>query len=223
MGVVVVLVALAFGISQSPLLDVDEIEVIGAARTGADQVLEVAGIERGAPLLGLDLSDARESIAALPWVDQVRSSRTWGGRVAFDVTEREAVVQIPVEEAWALVDRRGRVLQVGPDRGDLPVVRFGPVPEPGEWLRASALPLLEVGEALMPLDNDGIGWISWKNGQVVVDLTGEGEVHWGGRDDPSGKAAALATLLAKVDLNCLEKLNLSVPELPVLTRHDDCS
>ena len=100
-------VAIAFGITQSPLLDVDEVEVIGGTRTGADQILEAAGVEPGTPLLGLDLSGPRKAIAALPWVDQVRSRRTWGGKVTFDVTEREAVAQIPVDESWALVDGGG--------------------------------------------------------------------------------------------------------------------
>ncbi|MYH73094.1 MAG: FtsQ-type POTRA domain-containing protein, partial [Acidimicrobiia bacterium] len=78
-GVIAVLAAAAFGVTQSPLLDVDEVEVIGARRTSAAQVLEAAGVELGTPLLGLDLSGPRKSIAALPWVNQVRSSRTWGG------------------------------------------------------------------------------------------------------------------------------------------------
>ena len=226
-GVAVVLVAAGFGVSQSPLLDVDEIEVIGGPRTGADKILEAAGVEVGTPLLGLDLSGPRETIAALPWVDQVRSSRTWGGKVTFDVTEREAVAQIPVNDGWALADGRGRVLQVTPTPANLPVVLFSPVPQPGGWLRGAALPLLEASEALIPLQGDDIGSISWVNGQVVVDLPGGGEVYWGGRDDPRGKAIALATMLAKVvDENCLEKLqkiDLSVPELPSLTPKDACS
>ena len=226
-GIAVVLAAAAFGISQSPLLDVDEIEVIGAPRTGADQILEAAGVEAGAPLLGLDLSGPRKSIAALPWVDQVRSSRTWGGKVTFDVTEREAVAQIPVDEEWALADGQGRVLQVTPTPGNLPVVLFSPVPQPGGWLRDAALLLLEASEALIPLQGDDIGAISLENGQVVVDLPGGGKVYWGGRDDPRGKAIALATMLAKVvDADCLErleKIDLSVPELPSLTPKEACS
>lgn len=222
-GAVLVLLAIGFGVTQSPLLDVDEVEVIGARRTGAAHVLEVAGIEPGAPLLGLDLSGPRRSIAALPWVDQVRSNRTWGGKVTFDITERTAVAQIPVEEKWALVDLHGRVLQIDPTPANVPVVLFSPVPEPGEWLSGSALPLLEASEALIPLHGDGIGSISRVNGQVIVDLPGAGQVHWGGRDDPRGKAVALATFLAKVDLECFEIIDLSVPEFPVLTRNDNCS
>ena len=221
-GIVAVLFAIGFGITQSPLLDVDEVEVIGARRTGADNVLEAAGIKPGTPLLGLDLSGPRRAIAALPWVYQVRSSRTWGGKVTFDVTEREAVAQIPVGEEWVMVDLHGRVLQVNSTPGNLPVVLFGPVPEPGEWLMASALPLLEVSEALIPLQDDGIGAISWVNGQLIVDLPGPREARWGGRDDPHGKAIALATFLARVDLNCYEMVDLSIPELPALTPIDDC-
>ena len=226
-GIVVVLVAAGFGISQSPLLDVDEIEVIGGPHTGTDKILEAAGVEVGTPLLGLDLSGPRRSIAALPWVDQVRSSRTWGGKVTLDVTEREAVAQIPVNEGWALADSQGRVLQVTPTPANLPVVLFSPVPQPGGWLQSATLPLLEASEALIPLQGDEIGSISLVNGQVVVDLPGSGEVLWGGRDDPRGKAIALATMLAKaVDENCLEKvqkIDLSVPELPSLTPKDACS
>ena len=228
-GVVVVLLAAAFGISRSSLLDVDEVEVIGARRTGANQVLEVAGVELGTPLLGLDLSGPRNSIAALPWVDQVRSSRTWGGKVTFDVTERTPVAQIPVgaqvagEQSWAVVDIEGRVLQVSPTPGQLPVVQFSPVPEPGEWLSESALPLLEISEALMPLQGEGIGAIFWNDGQLIVDLPGVGQAHWGGRDNARGKAVTLATFLARVDLQCYEKVDLSDPERPALTPIEDCS
>lgn len=221
-GVVVVLLAAGYGITQSPLLDVDEVEVVGARRTSVTQVLEAAGIESGTPLLGLGLSSSRKSIAALPWVDQVRSSRAWGGKVTFEVTEREPVAQIRGDAGWALIDPLGRVLQVNPAPGNLPIVLFDPVPEPGGWLFDSALPLLEASEALMALDRSDIGSISRVDGQVTVDLVDGGQAHWGGRDDPHGKAAALATVLAKVDLRCLEKADLSVPEFPVLTRYDDC-
>ena len=222
-GLVAVLLAIGFGITQSPLLDVDEVEVIGAPRTGAERVLEAAGIEPGVPLLGLDLSSPRESIAALPWVDQVRASRTWGGKVTFDVTERSAVAQIPVDGRWVAVDLQGRVLQVDSTPWELPVVLFGPVPEPGKWLGARALPLLEVSEALVSLHDEGIGVISWVDGRVFVELPGEVRAHWGGGGDPHGKAVALATFLARVDLHCFEIIDLSIPERPALTPIDDCS
>ena len=221
-GLVAVLLAIGYGITQSPLLDVDEVEVIGAPRTGVDHVLETAGIEPGTPLLGLDLSGPRRSIAALPWVDQVRASRTWGGKVTLDVTERSAVAQVPVDGQGAVVDLQGRVLQIDSTPWELPVVLFGPVPEPGEWLGTRALPLLEVGEALVPLQGEGIGAISWVDGRVMVDLPGDVRAHWGGRDDPRGKAVVLATFLARVDLNCFEMIDLSIPEFPALTPIDDC-
>ncbi|WP_420638269.1 cell division protein FtsQ/DivIB [Candidatus Poriferisocius sp.] len=222
-GLVVVLVAIGYGITQSPLLDVDEVEVIGAQRTGADVVLATAGIERGDPLLGLDVSGARRAIAALPWVDQVRSSRGWGGKVTFDVTEREAVAQVAVEAGWALSDVQGRVLHIDPAPADVPVVLVGSVPQPGGWLPGTALPLLEAAEALGSIPAEELGPISWVNGQVIIDLPGSGQASWGGRDDPQGKAVTLATFLAKVDLHCFELIDLSVPEFPVLTRIDDCS
>ncbi len=221
-GALAVLVAIGYGVTQSPLLDVDEVEVIGAPRTGTDRVRQAAGIDAGAPLLWLDLSGPRTSVAALPWVDQVRARRTWGGKVTFDVTERLAVAQLPVGEQWAVVDLQGRVLQIDSAPWALPVVLFGPVPEPGEWLGDQALPLLEVGKALAPLRGEGIGAISWVEGRVIVDLPGGAQAHWGGRDDPRAKAVALATFLVRVDLQCFETIDLSIPEFPALTSRPGC-
>jgi len=221
-GALAVAGAVAFAVVQSPLLDVDEVEVIGVRRTGADQVLQAAGVEPGTALLGLDLSGPRRSIAALPWVDQVRSTRAWSGRITFDITEREAIAQIPVEDRWASVDLQGRVLQIDPAPGQLPVVLFAPVPEPGKWLARSALPLLEVSEAIIPLVGDGIGSVYRLNGRVMVDLPGKGQVDWGGLDDSEGKAVALAAFLAEAGASCFEEGDLGVPEFPVLTRKDDC-
>ena len=174
--------------------------------------------------MGLDLSGPRRSIVALPWVDQVRSSRTWGGKVTFEITEREAVAQVPAADGWAMVDRRGRVLQVTPIPTALPTVLVNTVPEPGGWLHEATLPLLEVSEALIPVAGSGIGPISLANGEVVVALAHGGQAHWGGRDDPTGKATSLATVLDQVErLDCVAKIDLSVPEFPVLTRNENCS
>ncbi|MYG94082.1 MAG: FtsQ-type POTRA domain-containing protein [Acidimicrobiia bacterium] len=221
-GLLALLVAAGYAFTQSPLLDVDEIQVIGAQRTGAHNVIEVAGIELGTPLLGLDLAGARRAIAALPWVDQVRSNRTWGGEITFDVSERTAVAQVWVNQKWALVDIAGRVLEVVPSRQRLPVVLVGAVAEPGGWLSSVVVPLLEVSEALMPIAGRGIDSIAWQNDQVMVNLVGDQQVYWGGRENAEAKAVALATFLDKVNSNCYDKIDLSVPAFPVLTSNRDC-
>ncbi|MCY3967165.1 MAG: FtsQ-type POTRA domain-containing protein [bacterium] len=223
LGVVGLLVALAWGFTQSPFLDVDEVVVIGAQRTGSQNVLDAAGIEVGTPLLGLDLDGPRRSVAALPWVHRVRSNRTWGGKITLDVVEREAVAQAYTGDFWVLVDVKGRVLQEGNRQQKLPVVQVASVPEPGGWLASSAAPLLEVSEALMPLaGRHSLGAISWQNAQVVVGLEGDRQALWGSADSSQAKAVALATFLEKVDSDCYEQIDLGVPDFPVLTSSGLC-
>ncbi len=221
-GAVVVVVALGWGFTQSSFLDVDEVRVIGAQRTGPQAVIEAAGIELGTPLLGLDLEAPRSAVAALPWVDLVRSSKTWGGIITLDVSERTAVAQVFVNNRWALVDVHGRVLAVVASKQQLPVVAVSNVAKPGGWLAPEAIPLVEASQALMPLAGTEIGAISWQDDQVVVALPADRQVLWGGSENTQAKAIALATFLEKVDSNCYEQIDLSVPEFPVLTSNNIC-
>lgn len=223
---VVAVVALGFlGALWTPLLDVDEVRVTGAAHTGADVVLARSGVEVGARLSAVDLGTAGRRIAELPWVQEVRLHRGVGGVVAIEVVERAAVAVVGSGAAAALVDRDGRVLGPAAGAADVgPVVALvgtAPAPPPGRFLEAAAADALVVAERLQAALPGAISTLQ------LEDLTGTlatgGAVRFGDATQLDAKLRSLRTVLDQVDLTCLARIDLGLPGTPVLTREERCS
>lgn len=211
--------------TRSELLDVDRIAVTGATRTPAGEILEAAAINRGQPLIGLDLPGARSRIARLPWVKDVYSTRAWDGSVTFGVTERSAVAAVAMAGAWAITGADGRVLEVtpAPTDGVVPILGLNVVSAtPGDWLTGTQTGALAVAGSLYEPVRSAVRAVEVTPEGYVLDLHMPGRVILGDSSDIAEKLAAVHTFLAKVNLRCLEVLDVRAAAAPVLTRGYPC-
>lgn len=213
-------------VMKSPLLDVDDISVSGAVRTDTTAVIEVGGVELGQPLLEVDTSGAKSAIAELPWVDTVSASQSLRGDVSFSITERTAVAVVPGAAGWLLVDPNGRVLDHVASFPDDIVVVEGRAwnAEPGGWIGEGALPSLQVA-ALLPagLRAKVASVRAGDSANLQLVLFGGGVVDLGDASQLEEKFLSTLTLLVRVDLHCLDRIDVRAPNVPVLTRIDGCS
>lgn len=222
----VAVVALGFlGALWTPLLDVDEVRVQGVGHTGADAVLERAGIEAGDQLVQVDLAGAGARVAALPWVQQVRIERRLDGRVTFEVRERTPVALLGAGAQALLVDRDGRVLgpaSTAPELGGL--IQLQGVSEtvaPGAYLPSEADDALALAEALSTAAPGTVGTLRLDG--LTAALVEGGTVRFGDARQLDAKVRSLRTVLDQVDLTCLDVIDLRLPGSPVLTREEGCS
>ena len=111
-GAVVALLLLAAASTQSPLFDVDEVRIVGATRTTPDTLRDVAAIDLGTPILGLDTDAAEQRLLALPEVQTASASATWGGVVTIEVNERLPVARIDSDNGVIIVAGDGVVIDV---------------------------------------------------------------------------------------------------------------
>src|SRR5690606_26352017 len=79
----------AAALTRTSLLDVDRIEVEGAARSGAAEVRRAAGVATGEPLVDVDTGAVAARVEELAWVAQARVDRAWPATLRIRVTERE--------------------------------------------------------------------------------------------------------------------------------------
>lgn len=216
-------------VERSPLLDVDQVTVSGAEKTPVVAVVQASGIDKGEPLLQVDVAAARAAIADLPWVQRVSSDRTLGGEVRFTVTERVAVAAVPGASGWLLVDSDGRVLETTDElSGDVVVVdgaRWQVAP--GGWVGEGALPALDVA-ALLPAGlRPKVASIQVMaaegSGDLELVLFGGGRVLLGDAGELDQKFLAALTLLVRLDIDCLDTIDVRAPSVPVLTRLAECS
>ena len=151
LGVVAAAVVLALGVTRSPVLDVDRLEVTGAAHTPTDVVQHATGIRRHAPMTDVDLDRARQGVLALPWVRSVSITRDWPATVKVVVAERTAVAVVTAGSAgFALVDGDGRVLETSAaaPAGFMLLANVPTPGPPGTSIDSSASEALEVARVV---------------------------------------------------------------------------
>lgn len=210
---------LVYGVTRSPLLDVDAVKVRGLDRTPVDEAVVAAGLGGGQQMTDLDLARVRTRVEALPWVRAVEVRRDWPGTVTIAVTERRAVglLVAPSGEHFAFIDADGRILgHAPPEAGDLAlIVGAGEVPAPGLHIVGAA----EALRLLAALDGrPAVAELHVRAPFVEAVLKGGAVVQFGHGDELEDKIVALRTLATRVDLSTVAVIDVRVPSAPALTR-----
>jgi cell division protein FtsQ len=224
-GAAVLALAGLWGLTRTPLLDVDHIEVAGAANSGAEAVVATSTIERGGALVTAPLGRAADRIAALPWVETVEVSRRWPGTVVIEVVERRPVAYVPATKGVVLVDRAGRQLATAeaPPAELLRLDVAAIAPAPGASLPSRTRAVLDLaGTVPSSLTGRVVALRTERDGTIsgTVRLRNDADAHLllGSATQTGAKWLALATVLDGADPARLATIDLRVPAAPALTR-----
>ncbi|HEX2038748.1 MAG TPA: FtsQ-type POTRA domain-containing protein [Acidimicrobiales bacterium] len=219
---VVGLALAAAGATRSPLMDVDYVDLQGAEHTARADLLRATGLDRHPQLIDVKTSEVVRRTEALPWVEAARAEKAWPRTVRIRITERtEAAVAAVKGGGWALLDRTGRVLEVGPDRRAdiIGVAGIEVAAKPGRTVGAPARDALAVAAAVPRHLHDRVRDVTLApGGELELRLAPSGIVRFGPAEQVAAKVQALETMLAKVDLRRLAVLDIRAPSAPVLTR-----
>ena len=214
--------ALSYGVTRSPLFDVDTVRVRGATHTVPEQVIAAAGLDHDKAMTDVDEARIAARIEALPWVERATVARSWPGTVEVTLLERTPVAAVSVgTDAWALVDTTGRVLSQEPGvpaeltRVEVSGVTVAPGADVPADLRAAvrvveALPEALVGRVPVVVINP--------DATLELRLDGKVPVQFGAATAVRQKLTALTTLVQKADLGRVRVIDVRVPTAPVLTR-----
>jgi cell division protein FtsQ len=218
LGVLAALVAGGVGVTRSPLLDVDRVQVRGGSRSGADAVRAAVGIPDGRAMVSVDPVAAVGRLERLPWVERATVVRSWPSTVVVRLVERTPVAELGDGADAVLVDRSGRVLGPAADADRLPSAGPAPVAGPGDRVVAARRPLVRVLADLPPevrrqvdrgvLTGEGIGLV----------LTDGIRVRLCDGRRLGAKADALGALLEQADRSTIDTIDLCVPTAAALTR-----
>lgn len=227
LGLVAVAVA-AWGLTRTPLLDLDHVRYEGVSGADAGEVEAVAGLATGTAMVDLDLGRVEREIEALPWVASATASRDWPGTVRVVVVARTPVAVVGTADGPSfLADADGVLLRQAPPVVAVPRVAVEPTVALGE-VDTHALPGISVA---VKLPADLTAWVeaitidvgtSDTGPSLGLDLMGSARVHLGFADLVDDKLAAVRALLQSADLACLDLIDVSVADLPTMTRDADC-
>lgn len=213
----------AWGLSRTPLFDVDRITVTGTAGANRGEILENSTVAVGAPMLMLDVDGAEQSIESLPWVKSAHVWRDWPATVRIAVEQRVPAAAVPAGEGrTALVDANGYAVAFDSGETALPFVSVPFSGELGDIHTAADGPLAFV--TAMP--EDLRGWVTAVNGAVDADgigltLVGGATVVLGEPVLIDDKIGAVRAVLGSADLRCITAIDVTMPDLATVTRATD--
>ena len=217
----VALVGLAYGTTRSPLLDVDEVRLLGAAHTTQEQIEEAGRLGGGPQLADVKPAVVVARLERLPWVQDAKVVRHWPSTVEVTLVERTPLATVPAAAGgWALVDGTGRVLEVTPEPASGMVqVNAAAAPAPGEHVRPVTVGALGVLDALPPSLSERVNGLTVaEDGTIDVHAVGLPLIHFGRPTAVRAKLVALTTLVARTNLKGATAIDVRVPTAPVLTR-----
>lgn len=241
----VVLALLLAAATQSALLDIDEVRVVGAQGLTPEEVRAVAAVELGTPVLGLDTDAVERRVRSLPKVQQVLVNSSWGGVLTVEVIERLPVARIATPDGVMVLAADGMVIDVlslssetetETETDDSPeLVLPDAVMELPEI--SGAMFLRDVGEFVPNVLDDALviaaelpddiqrvtQGVEITVDSLVLRAVGGGRISLGDARDLDEKFTTIRAFLAQVDLSCLDTLNVRAPAVPVVQRNPNCS
>jgi cell division protein FtsQ len=217
-GLLAVLGLLAWLLWTGPLFTVGTVRVDGAGTLTSAEVVDVAGIAQGTPLMRVDVEAAEARVARLPQVAGVEVTRGWPRSVVVTVIERVPVAVVEQDGLRSLVDADGVLFDTVTGYPPVGVVPLE-VADPGPEDRATRAALA----ALVALPEDVRGEVAGAQATTAEDVTLTLEdgtiVLWGSEVDAGTKAAALGALLEQLRTGALDPadtIDVSAPSAVVL-------
>jgi len=206
-----VVVATAFGLILyfTPLMSARDILVIGTGEITADEVVEVAGVAEGTPLLQVNTDVVAERVAAIRRVASARVQREYPSTLRITIVERIPIAVKDFPDGPHLYDRDGVDFATGPAPLNLPYLDVDN-PGPGDLPTQAALAVLT---ALRPEVAGQVGRIAAPSvASITLTLTDGRVVVWGTEDRTQEKADKLAALLTQPG----RTYDVSSPDLPTV-------
>lgn len=214
MVAVLVVAAAVWVLVFSPVLDVTEVRVAGAAPETTSAVREAVEVPEGRSLLWLDTAAVADRVRTLPRVATVDVRRSLPGTLVVTVSEREPVLAVTGPNGVVLVDRTGfayRTIPKLPAGVPLLALPAATAPSPEDPATATAVRVLST------LPDDLRRRIAQVRAGGPFDvgflLTDGRGVRWGADAENDRKAAVLGPLLTRPG----QTYDVSTPELAVVS------
>ena len=211
-----------YAATQSELLDVDEIEVVitGGNEISSDEVVTLSGISLSQSMISVDSREAESEILKNSWVDEVEVRKDWPDNVLIWVSLRAAFAHVvTIEGNFATVDINGIVLKSSrmDSSSNLVTLLAEKLPAPGAKVEGVQM-LLEAAKSITPDLQKWVKIISPTANGVRVELDDSVFVDLGAHQDFSNSISDLKAVLGQVELTCIQSIDVSIQDNPVVKR-----
>lgn len=190
---VVVAIIAAIVVFLTPAFSVRSFEVEGNNHVSNEQVIEATGVAEGERLAQVNVSQAAQGVASLPWVQTVTVNRGWPSSLKVSIVEQQAVAYMNESDGTHLLNEKGAAFAIE-DPPQEAVEITGDARDNEEVRRAA----LEVASSISEPTRAQIDSIEARGEYVfVINLDDGRTVVWGASEDNHDKALALDTVLER--------------------------
>lgn len=219
-----------FALFEAPTFEAASTQISGHGRTNEGAIAAALAIGEDQALITYDTQAAVERLSALPWVEQASVIRQWPSTVRVVIHEHALVAGVGDAggQQWLLLSSDRQVIEerLSPPAG-VPLIVVADqtldsavVGEPMEGIARGYELALGRPEQLGP-------WISnWSiddAGVVTANLTGSARAIFGAAGDIRTQLVSLASILnGGTPLTCIDLIDLSTPDTPVIQRNQSC-
>ena len=205
----VIAVALALVLYFTPVMAARSLVVVGTGAVTRDEVVDVAQVRLGTPLLQINTDAVADRVAGIARVASARVQREYPSTLRITIVERVPVVVKDFPDGPHLFDRDGVDFATAPPPPGLPYIDVAD-PGPADPPTKAAL---EVMTALRPEVVAQVSRVAAPSvASVTLTLTDGRTVVWGTTDRTTEKAEKLAALLTQPG----RLYDVSSPDLPTV-------
>ena len=211
-----VFVLLLLGAAKSPLLDIEEIQVVGAGTPEhVAETQHASGLGVGDSIVMFLPGRSADKVDDLPWVASAKVERELPNIVRITVTERVPVAWVKVGSRAAVVDASGRVLgrTDAPPAGLPELIGVADVGAPGGLVRPVIL--ATTAAALGPELGARTASVQLDDGSMTVQVSNGPQLRFGSPTQVIAKARVAAAVLAALGANPVSYVDVTVPGAPV--------
>ncbi len=207
--VAVAVVGIGLLLYFTPIMSARTIVVVGLGAVTQDEVVAVAGVPPGTPLLQVDTDAVAEKVAGIRRVASARVQREYPSTLRITVVERVPVVVRDYPDGVHLFDKDGVDFATGPPPPGIPYLD---VENPGPDDPATKA-ALEVVTSLRPEVASQVGRVTAPSvAAITLTLIDGRTVVWGTTDRTEEKALKLGALLTQPG----KTYDVSSPDLPTV-------
>ncbi|HEX7322307.1 MAG TPA: FtsQ-type POTRA domain-containing protein [Mycobacterium sp.] len=205
----VIVVGLGVILYFTPLMAARYVDVPGIETVTREEVLDVAAVRLGTPLLQIDTGEIADRVSAIRRVASVRVQRQYPSTLRIGVVERVPVVVKDFADGPHLFDRDGVDFATAPPPPMLPYLDVDNASPSDPATRAA----LQVMVALAPEVAGQLSRVAAPSAaSITLTLTDGRTVIWGDTDRTVEKAQKLAALLTQPG----HVYDVSGPDLPTV-------
>ncbi len=213
------------GASQSSVGHIQSIDVVGADLTPVEVVRAVAQIRVGDPITNFLPATVETRLEGVGALNSIEVTRNWADRtVDIQVVEKQVRLASRSRSGFWMIASDGTVLAELQDHGEVELIE-GPATDQvvGESVVGYPASLIQVIGTLETSSISADQLEVADDGTLSIQYQPLGTVVLGTPTDIENKIQAMRTVERRVDLRCLAEVDVSVAELPTVSRNQGCA